>query len=125
MKHVETIAKQSFAHLLKNNPEVRVKDLEAEAINLISYLSLRQQGKISWKLSFLDENNIQSIINNDKNVMQGVTNTAMAMFSGNYNEGNAFVAMQGVTLNLALMAVNDHSNFLIDYFKNKHKVQLY
>jgi len=45
---------------------------------------------------------------------------AMEGFPQSYNEGNAFVAIQGVTMNIASMSVNDSSNFLRDYFNGKH-----
>jgi len=124
MNNVESIAKQSFSHLLKNNPQLKVSDLEAEVINLISYLSLRQTKDISWRLSFLDESNIQEIINSDEDAMKGVTDTAMKMFPDSYNEGNAFVAMQGVIMNLKMMSASDYSKFLKEYFSSKHRVEI-
>lgn len=124
MNNVESIAKQSFSHLLNNNSQLKVSDLEAEVINLISYLSLRQTKDISWRLSFLDESIIQEIIKNDEDAMKGVTDTAMKMFPDSYNEGNAFFAMQGVIMNLKMMSASDYSVFLMEYFSSKHKVVL-
>jgi hypothetical protein len=124
MKNSELLAKQSFEHLLKNNSEVRVKDLEAEVINLISYLSLRQTGDILWKLSFLDETLINSVINNQEDVLTGITDATMKLFPDSYNNGNAYVGMQGVIMNLKLMSAADYSKFLKDYFIKNHRIQI-
>lgn len=124
MSNTEFIAKQSFSHLIKNKPQLKVSDLEAEVINLISYLILRQSNGISWRLSFLDEDRIQEIIRNDEDTMKGVIDTAIKMFPESYNEGNAIVGMHGVMLNLKLMSESEYSKFLKEYFSSKHKVVL-
>ena len=120
MNIVKEVAKQSFRDLLSKNPEVRVKDLEAEVINLIWYLSLRQTNQINWTLPFLSENLIAQIIEQNLDVMEGVTQMAMEGFENSYNEGNAFVAMQGIVMNMKSMSINDSSYFLKDYFNEKH-----
>lgn len=120
MNNVKKLAKMAFQDYLRKNTDVRVKDIEAEVINLMWYLILRQNGDIQWSLPFLDEQLIQSIITSNDDVMQGVTEMAMEGFPQSYNEGNAFVAIQGVTMNIASMSVNDSSNFLRDYFNGKH-----
>ena len=73
MNIVKEVAKQSFRDLLSKNSEVRVKDLEAEVINLIWYLSLRKLNEIHWTLPFLNENMISEIIAQDLDIMEGVT----------------------------------------------------
>lgn len=56
--------------------------------------------------------------------MKGITDAAMKLFPDSYNEGNAYVGMQGVIMNLKLMSAADYSKFLKDYFINKHRIQI-
>lgn len=120
MHIVKEIAKQSFRDLISKNSEVRVKDLEAEVINLIWYLSLRKLGSIHWTLPFLDEDLVEELIESDVDIAAGVTKMAMEGFVNSYNEGNAYVAIQGVIMNMKLMSVEDSSEFLKRYFEDKH-----
>ncbi|HPH16228.1 MAG TPA: hypothetical protein PK029_03590, partial [Bacteroidales bacterium] len=68
MNNVKKLAKMAFQDYLRKNTDVRVKDIEAEVINLMWYLILRQNGDIQWSLPFLDEQLIQSIITSNDDV---------------------------------------------------------
>jgi len=120
MDVVKELAKQSFRDLISKNSEVQVKDLEAEVINLIWYLSLRATNEISWSLPFLSEDLIYKTIENQLDIMEGVTQMAIEGFVNSYNEGNKFVGMQAVVLNMKSMSIDDSSEFLKNYFNDKH-----
>ena len=69
---IDQVVKESVEHLEKCIGKVTLEKLEAEAINLASYIYLRKGGKIDFKLDYLTEGLMDKIPSGDFRVADQV-----------------------------------------------------
>ena len=63
---IEQVVKESVEHLKKCIGTLTSEKLEAEAINLASYIFLRKSGKIHFELDFLTKGIMEKVISRKK-----------------------------------------------------------
>lgn len=118
------IVKWSVNHLLENNEGVTVSDLEAEVINLASFLYLKQAAEIDFTLDYLDDDLLDEVESFDVGVIEEVAAAATMLFPKYYTSANAALVRQSVLMNLQVMGLDDYAGFLKGYFSSKHKIAL-
>lgn len=118
------VFRDSILHVEEVNNSLNVSDLEAEVINLSSFLYVRTSKYIDFKLDYLDNGMVEGIASYDVSVIQEVIDAAMQLFPKHYTQRHASVASQAVLMNLEVMGINDYSSFLKAYFSSKHKISI-
>lgn len=120
---IEQVVKESVEHLKKCLGSLTSEKLEAEAINLGSYIFLRKGGKIDFELDFLTKGLIEKVPSGDYAVADKVFPLMIKYGEGLYTERHAsFGKNQGYRLNVTKDP--DHASFLKGYYKSVHKVNV-
>jgi hypothetical protein len=120
---VEQVVKESVEHLKKCIGTLSSEKLEAEAINLASYIFLRKSGKISFELDFLTKGLIEMVPSGDYTTSDKVFPFMVKYGEGLYTNRHAdFGKNQGYKLNVT--KVPDLASFLKGYYKSVHKVNV-
>ncbi len=117
---ISIIITESIKHLIQNVQGATSDDLEAEIINLASYVYLRDSDQIDFSLDYLDQDIISSLSGYDFDVVDEIINRTKFLFPDYYSEAAALNATQGVRMNIHLMS--DYGSFLKSYFISKHKI---
>jgi hypothetical protein len=120
--YILKILKQSVSNLIQNNPELNAGDLEAEIINIASYIFLKDSNEIDFSLDYLDQDSIDALDGNDYEIVDEIIDAATILFSKYYSERHAVIAKQGVRMNIQL--AEDYGSFLKSYFISKHKISV-
>ena len=120
---IEQVVKESVEHLKKCLGSLTSEKLEAEAINLASYIFLHKGGKIDFELDFLTRGLIEKVPSGDYAVADKVFPLMIKYSEGLYTESHAsFGKNQGYRLNVAKDP--DLASFLKGYYKSVHKVNV-
>ena len=120
---IEQVVKESVEHLRKCLGILTSEKLEAEAINLASYIFLRKSGKIQFGLDFLTKGIMDKIPSGDYAVSDKVFPLMVKYGDGLYtNRHSDFGKNQGYKLNV--IKDPDLANFLKGYYKSVHKVNV-
>ena len=120
---IEQVVKESVEHLKKCLGSLTSEKLEAEAINLASYIFLRKGGKIDFELDFLTKGLIENVPSGDYAVADKVFPLMTKYGEGLYTESHAsFGKNQGYRLNVTKDP--DLASFLKGYYKSVHKVNV-
>lgn len=120
---IEQIVKESVEHLKKCLGTLTSEKLEAEAINLASYIFLRKNGKIEFELDFLTKGLIENVPSGNYAIADKVFPLVIKYGEGLYTESHAsFGKNQGYRLNVS--KDHDLASFLKGYYKNVHKVNV-
>lgn len=120
---IEQVVKESVEHLKKCLGTLTSEKLEAEAINLASYIFLRESGKVEFDLDFLTKGIIDKIPSGDYTVADKVFPMVVKYSEGLYTERQASFGMnQGYKLNVTKDP--DLGSFLKGYYKSVHKVNV-
>lgn len=120
---IEQVVKESVEHLKKCLGSLTSEKLEAEAINLASYIFLRKGGKIDFELDFLTKGLIENVPSGDYAVADKVFSLMIKYGEGLYTESHAsFGKNQGYRLNVTKDP--DFASFLKGYYKSVHKVNV-
>lgn len=120
---IEQVVRESVEHLKKNIGTLTSEKLEAEAINLASYIFLRKSGKINFELDFLTKGLIDKVPSGDYAVADKVFPLMIKYGEGLYTERHAsFGKNQGYRLNVTKDP--DLASFLKGYYKSVHKVNV-
>lgn len=120
---IEQVVKESVEHLKKCLGSLTSEKLEAEAINLASYIFLRKGGKINFELDFLPKGLIENVSSGDYAVADKVFSLMIKYGEGLYTERHAsFGKNQGYRLNVTKDP--DLASFLRGYYKSVHKVNV-
>ncbi len=118
---IEQVVKESVEHLKICIGTLTSEKLEAEAINLASYIYLRDSGKVEFELDFLTKGIIDKIPSGDYFVADKVFPLVVKYSEGLYTERHASFGMnQGYKLNVTKDP--DFGSFLKGYYKSVHKV---
>ena len=120
---IEQVVKESVEHLKKCIGTLTSEKLEAEAINLASFIFLRKCGKIHFELDFLTKGIMDKIPSGDYVVSDKVFPLMVKYGEGLYTYQHAeFGKNRGYKLNVTKDP--DFANFLKGYYKNVHKVNV-
>ena len=120
---IEQVVKESVEHLKKCLGSLTSEKLEAEAINLASYIFLRKGGKNDFELDFLTKGLIENVPSGDYAVADKVFPLMTKYGEGLYTESHAsFGKNQGYRLNVTKDP--DLASFLKGYYKSVHKVNV-
>ena len=120
---IEQVVKESVEHLKKCIGTLTSEKLEAEAINLASYIFLRKGGKINFELDFLPKGLIDKIPSGDYAISDKVFPLMVKYGDGLYTNRHAdFGKNRGYKLNVTKDP--DLANFLKGYYKSVHKVNV-
>lgn len=120
---IEQVVKESVEHLKKNVGTLTSEKLEAEAINLASYIFLREGGKIQFELDFLTKGLIEKIPSGDYAVSDKVFPFMVKYGDGLYTNNHAdFGKNKGYKLNVTKDP--EFANFLKGYYGSVHKVNV-
>lgn len=120
---IEQVVKESVELLKKCLGSLTSEKLEAEAINLGSYIFMRKGGKIDFELDFLTKDLIEKVPSGDYAVADKVFPLMIKYGEGLYTERHAsFGKNQGYRLNVTKDP--DHASFLKGYYKSVHKVNV-
>ena len=121
---IDQVVKESVEHLEKCIGKVTQEKLEAEAINLASYIYLRKGGKIDFDLDYLTKGLIEKIPSGDFNVADQVF-PLMIKYGSNelYVNSNAFIGKKLAYKENVRLDPNLH-NFLKGYFNSVHKLHV-
>lgn len=120
---IEQVVKESVEHLKKCVGTLTSEKLEAEAINLASYIFLRKSGKINFELDFLTKGQIDKIPSGDYATSDKVFPLMVKYGDGLYTNRHAdFGKNRGYKLNVTKDP--DLANFLKGYYKSVHKVNV-
>lgn len=118
---IEQVVKESVEHLKKCSGTLTSEKLEAEAINLASYIFLRGNDKVQFNLDFLTKGLIDKIPSGDYTFADKVFPLMVKYGEGLYTEKHAsFGKNLGYKLNVTIDP--DLASFLKGYYKNVHKV---
>ncbi|MEQ3141059.1 hypothetical protein AAAZ42_09740 [Bacteroides ovatus] len=118
---IEQVVKESVEHLKKCSGTLTSEKLEAEAINLASYIFLRGNDKVQFDLDFLTKGLIDKIPSGDYTFADKVFPLMVKYGEGLYTEKHAsFGKNQGYKLNVTIDP--DLASFLKGYYKSVHKV---
>lgn len=79
---------KSYNHLLENNSGLNVLDLEAEIINIASFIYLKD--KLDFTLDFVNEEVIERLNSNNFNTVNAIIDNAVKLFSKYYTQDLAF-----------------------------------
>lgn len=120
---IEQVVKESVEHLKKTVGTLTSEKLEAEAINLASYIFLREGGKIQFELDFLTKGLIEKIPSGDYAVSDKVFPFMVKYGDGLYTNNHAdFGKNMGYKLNVTKDP--EFANFLKGYYGSVHKVNV-
>ena len=118
---IEQVVKESVEHLKKCSGTLTSEKLEAEAINLASYIFLRGNDKVQFNLDFLTKGLIDKIPSGDYTFADKVFPLMVKYAEGLYTEKHAsFGKNLGYKLNVTIDP--DLASFLKGYYKSVHKV---
>lgn len=118
---IEQVVKESVEHLKKCSGTLTSEKLEAEAINLASYIFLRGNDKVQFNLDFLTKGLIDKIPSGDYTFADKVFPLMVKYGEGLYTEKHAsFGKNRGYKLNVTIDP--DLASFLKGYYKSVHKV---
>jgi len=118
---IEQVVKESVEHLKKCSGTLTSEKLEAEAINLASYIFLRGNDKVQFNLDFLTKGLIDKIPSGDYTFADKVFPLMVKYGEGLYTEKHAsFGKNLGYKLNVTIDP--DLASFLKGYYKSVHKV---
>lgn len=121
---INQVVKESVEHLEKCIGKVTQEKLEAEAINLASYIYLRKGGKIDFELNYLTPGLMDKIPSGDFKVADQVFPLMIKYGSdGLYINKNAFIG-KGLAYKANVQQDPEHHNFLKGYFKSVHKLHI-
>lgn len=120
---IEQLVKESVGHLKKCSGSLTSEKLEAEAINLASYIFLRKSGKIDFELDFLTRGLIDKVPSGDYAASDKVFPLMVKYGDGLYTNRHAdFGKNRGYKLNVTIDP--DLANFLKGYYKSVHKINV-
>lgn len=120
---IEQVVKESVEHLKKCLGTLTSEKLEAEAINLASYIFLRKNGKIKFELDFLTKGIMEKVPSGDYAVADKVFPLMVKYGEGLYTNLHAdFGKNKGYKLNVTKDP--DLASFLKGYYKSVHKVNV-
>lgn len=120
---IEQVVKESVEHLKKCLGTLTSEKLEAEAINLASYIFLRKNGKIKFELDFLTKGIMEKVPSGDYAVADKVFPLMVKYGEGLYTNLHAdFGKNKGYKLNVTKDP--DIASFLKGYYKSVHKVNV-
>jgi hypothetical protein len=120
---LEQVVKESVEHLKKCLGSLTSEKLEAEAINLASYIFLHKGGKIDFELDFLTKGLINKVPSGDYTVADKVFPLMIKYGEGLYTEKHAsFGKNQGYRLNVT--KDTELTSSLKGYYKSVHKVNV-
>lgn len=118
---IEQVVKESVEHLKKCLGTLTSEKLEAEAINLASYIFLRESDKVQFELDFLTKGLVDKVPSGDYTFADKVFPLMVKYGEGLYTEKHAsFGKNQGYKLNVTIDP--DLAGFLKEYYKSVHKV---
>lgn len=118
---IEQVVKESVEHLKKCSGTLTSEKLDAEAINLASYIFLRGSDKVQFDLDFLTKGLIDKIPSGDYTYADKVFPFMVKYGEELYNEKHAsFGKTLGYKLNVTMDP--DLASFLKGYYKSVHKV---
>lgn len=118
---IEQVVKESVEHLKKCSGTLTSEKLEAEAINLASYIFLRGNDKVQFNLDFLTKGLIDKIPSGDYTFADKVFPLMVKYGEGLYTEKHAsFGKNLGYKLNVTIDP--DLASFLKGYYKSVHKI---
>lgn len=121
MNHVIImLLQQSIENLSEKNNEITINDLEAEIINFASYIYLKDTSQIDFKLNYLNQELLNNLHGGSFNVVDQIIDGAALLYSAYYTENHAFIAKQGVRMNIQL--ADNYGSYLKSYFISKHKI---
>ena len=121
---IDQVVKESVEHLEKCIDKVTQEKLEAEAINLASYIYLRKGGKIDFDLDYLTPGLMDKIPSGDFKVADQVFPLMIKYGSGGlYINKNAFIG-KGLAYKANVQQDPEHHNFLKGYYKSVHKLHI-
>ena len=120
---IEQVVKESVEHLKKCLGTLTSEKLEAEAINLASYIFWRKNGKIKFELDFLTKGIMEKVPSGDYAVADKVFPLMVKYGEGLYTNLHAdFGKNKGYKLNVTKDP--DLASFLKGYYKSVHKVNV-
>ena len=120
---IEQVVKESVEHLKKCLGTLTSEKLEAEAINLASYIFLRKNGKIKFELDFLTKGIMEKVPSGDYAVADKVFPLMVKYGEGLYTNLHAdFGKNKGYKVNVTKDP--DLASFLKGYYKSVHKVNV-
>lgn len=120
---IEQVVKESVEHLKKCLGTLTSEKLEAEAINLASYIFLRKNGKIKFELDFLTKGIMEKVPSGDYAVADKVFPLMVKYGEGLYTNLHAdFGKNKGYKLNVTKDP--ELASFLKGYYKSVHKVNV-
>lgn len=120
---IEQVVKESVEYLKKCLGTLTSEKLEAEAINLASYIFLRKNGKIKFELDFLTKGIMEKVPSGDYAVADKVFPLTVKYGEGLYTNLHAdFGKNKGYKLNVTKDP--DLASFLKGYYKSVHKVNV-
>lgn len=120
---IEQVVKESVEHLKKCLGTLTSEKLEAEAINLASYIFLRKNGKIKFELDFLTKGIMEKVPSGDYAVADKVFPLMVKYGEDLYTNLHAdFGKNKGYKLNVTKDP--DLASFLKGYYKSVHKVNV-
>lgn len=118
---IEQVVKESVEHLKKCSGTLTSEKLEAEAINLASYIFLRESDKVQFELDFLTKGLVEKVPSGDYTSADKVFPLMVKYGEGLYTEKHAsFGQKQGYKLNVTKDP--DLASLLKGYYKSVHKV---
>ena len=118
---IEQVVKESVEHLKKCSGTLTSEKLEAEAINLASYIFLRESDKVQFELDFLTKGLVDKVPSGDYTFADKVFPLMVKYGEELYTEKHAsFGKNQGYKLNVTIDP--DLASFLKGYYKSVHKV---
>ena len=121
---IDQVVKESVEHLKKCLGSLTSEKLEAEAINLASYIYLRKGGKIDFELDYLTKGLMDKIPSGDFKVADQVFPLMIKYGSnGLYLNKNAFIGKK-LAYKANVQQDPEHHNFLKGYFKSVHKLNI-
>jgi len=120
VRNIAAVLRSSLVHLRENNQNLTTVDLETEVINLCSYVYLRDTPQIKFSLNYINRNNIDSLDNQDFDVIDKIIDAAVIIFKEFYGYAEAINAKHAIRLNIELY--EDYGSFLESYFVSKHKI---
>ena len=119
-RNIVDMLSSSFEHLLQNNANLTSIDLEAEIINIASYIYLKGSSEIDFSLNYINKNNIDSLHNQDFDIVDEIIDTAAILFKNHYGYVEVINAKHGVRINVEV--ADNYGAFLKAYFTSKHKI---
>lgn len=118
---IEQVVKESVEHLKKCLGTLTSEKLEAEAINLASYIFLRESDKVQFELDFLTKGLVDKVPSGDYTFADKVFPLMVKYGEGLYTEKHAsFGKNKGYKLSVTIDP--DLAGFLKGYYKSVHKV---